>query len=159
MTGGRHPVTRARSTAARSIGEMSKLAIAAWVIRLLGYGLCFVAGFAIVTVGPPFVGAYSWLGTVLAAGSLLALLGTASGRWAPELMGLPPLAGALTQLALITYRDTHILHGWLWVPSVALIGSFGFLMLARWLDLFELPKASARTKHLLPQDDSGGGDA
>lgn len=131
----------------------SKLARAAWAVRLAGYLLCVVAGWMITVTPSVFTGYYGPMGAFLLVGALLALVGSASGRWAPELIGLPLLASSLVALA-VTTRDASSAPHWAWVPSVMILGGFGTLMWARWLDLFQTARGASwvHAQQSRPQD-------
>ena len=138
------PLTTEGMTRARRILDAigAHMTAVARTVRTTGYLAGVAAGAVLAVYGPPYTGAYWLMGMFLAAGSLLAIIGTLWGRWAFELMGLPLVASALIQLAALTIRDGP--HGWVIVPSVGIIGAFGILMLARWIDLFLLARATGR---------------
>ena len=138
------PLTAEGTTRARRILDAvgAHMTAVARTVRTTGYLAGVAAGAVLATYGPPYTGAYWLMGMFLAAGSLLAIIGTLWGRWAFELTGLPLVASALIQLAVLTIRDGP--HGWVIVPSVGILAAFGILMLARWIDLFILARATAR---------------
>lgn len=110
--------------------------------RVSGYGMLVLAGSILATYGPPFTGAYWIMGSMLAIGASFACLGGLFDLWFGEFVGMPLMLSALLAFAYLTFIDGWDAVGWVVVPSVALLASFGTLMLARWLDLFSLVRAS-----------------
>ena len=132
------------------------LARAAWAVRLAGYVLCAIEGWMICVATSVFTGYYGPMGAFLLVGALLALVGSASGRWAPELIGLPLLASSLVALAVLTTRDASSAPHWAWVPSVMILGGFGTLMWARWLDLLQTARGASWVHAQQSRQDPGG---
>lgn len=84
------------------------------------------------------------LGALLALGSLASLFGAATNRWTGEYVGLPMVASALFAFGVLRGMDGH--WSLVGVPAIFLCG-VGVLIVARWLDVDTLRRASEREMH------------
>lgn len=116
-------------------------------IRAAGYASTAAGGGMIVYVGyPPFGTTYVVMGVFALIGGVLSSLGLLSGRWAPELLGLPLVSSAMVCLSLVTARDTFPYSVQVGLPSVLILAAFGILMTARFLEVLNLSRAAIRGK-------------
>ena len=110
-------------------------------IRALGY-FCIAGsgvGITVIDIFGPF---YKVMGLWCVIGGLLSFLGTASGRWAGEYIGLPLVGSAMIAFAALTYRDTWDAAHWVAVPSILLLMGYGILLAARWADVSAVARAA-----------------
>lgn len=99
--------------------------------RGIGYAALSLGGVMLVIL-PTFPILYTLMGWFLAFGGLLSALGSATGRWAGEYVGLPLLSSAMFSFAILTWRD----NGWpMGGPSIMLLVAYGVFMFARWWDV------------------------
>lgn len=109
------------------------------VLRSIGYAGIALCGLAVVFVMPTlpmWYGAMSWF---LVVGGGLSLLGSATGRWAGEFMGLPLLISAMVTFAILTYRDSGWTNG---SGSIFLLVAYAAFMASRWWDVRTVGKAA-----------------
>lgn len=119
-----------------------------WWLRAGGYALSVAGGAVLAFLVDDMVtplGILPWLWWVMCAwlvvGGGLSLGGTLAGRWLGEYVGLPLASAAMVGFALLQGQASH------WslfaIPSVALLGSFGLLLLSRWRDVSALYRVAA----------------
>lgn len=117
-------------------------------LRIVAYGLQALAG---AVLAPqvhliPNVADGLWLAmcTWLVVGGALCLLGQLFRRWTGEFVGLPLSAAALVGFSILQGR----VAGWatLAIPSVALLGAYGLMLLSRWRDVVALYRVALKGK-------------
>lgn len=122
-----------------------------WWLRASGYALAAAAGVVLAFLVDDMVaplGIIPWLWWVMCAwlviGGLLSLGGTLARRWLGEYVGLPLASAAMVGFALLQGQAS----GWtvFAIPSVALLGAFGLLLLSRWRDVTALYRVAVRSK-------------
>lgn len=114
-------------------------------VRSTGYAALMAAGIILLAVGdPPFGPFYKALGGFAILGGFLSAVGTITGRWVEELLGLPLVCSALFTFALLDVRDTWDAQGWVSAVSVAILAGFSVLLGARWIDVYAFARTTTR---------------
>ena len=105
------------------------------ILRTIAYGLIGVAG-ALLLISPVFMadatkGAVA-MSIFILAGGTLSSLGSATGRWVGEFLGLPLLATAFAVFGAITYRENSEAAPYLAAANLTLLLGLSLLFVARW---------------------------
>lgn len=118
-------------------------------MRITAYALIAAGGIVLAAVVDELAALLhikDWLWWLMCAwlivGGLSSLAGAVARRWVGEFVGLPLAGAALLGFALLQGRVNQ------WsvfsIPSVALLGAFGLLLLSRWRDVVTLYRAAIR---------------
>lgn len=115
-------------------------------LRVTAYGLQVMAGAVLAPQVDLIPGILEWLWllmcTWLVVGGWLCLIGQLTRRWVGEFVGLPLGAAALLGFAVLQGQ----VSGWalIAVPSVALLGAYGLMLVSRWRDVSALYRVARR---------------
>ena len=110
------------------------------VLRTVAYVAIALSGLAIILTDFPIF--YTIMGWWCLVGGLCSSMGSATGRWVGEFVGLPLLSSAMLTFAGLTYRDSWDAVGWVSIPSVLLLFAYGVLLAGRWLDVQAVGRAA-----------------